>query len=321
MKIGEFVKKRIFTELFTIIFVLIAIVTTLSILSDTFFTAHNIFLALRNISTFGIMALGEALVILTCGIDLSVGSIYAVSGVVTALGMARYNLGIVPSICMGIAVGILIGVLNGTLVVKARLTPFVATFGMLSLIRGIGFAITGGYTIPITVKSFNKIGMGYLGRIPIPVIIFFVISIVFYVLLNRIGFGRAVYATGGSSMAAFFSGIKTDKIKFLAYVISGIMCAIAGIIGAAKTGVGYSTAGLGYELDVITAAVLGGVSLQEGGKGNIIGVVIGATIMGVIRNGLLILNVSAYYQTIIIGFVVIAVCSLDALRSRRRFAL
>jgi len=321
MKISEFIKKRIFTELFTIIFVLILIVVIFSILSDTFFTVNNLFTILRNIATFGIMGLGEALVILTCGIDLSVGSIYALSGVITAISLTRYGLGVVPSILLGIAAGALVGVLNGTLVIKARLVPFVATFGMLSLIRGIGFAITGGYTIPITIKSFNIIGMGYLGRIPIPVIIFFVISIIFYILLNRMSFGRAVYATGGSSMAAFFSGIKTNKIKFLAYVISGIMCAIAGIIGAAKTGVGYSTAGLGYELDVITVAVLGGVSLQVGGKGNIIGVVIGATIIGVIRNGLLLLNVSAYYQTILIGSVVIAVVSLDALRSRRRFAL
>jgi ribose transport system permease protein len=305
-----------YTEILGIAIVLVALFAFFSVLSDKFFTVSNLFRILLNISTIGIMALGEALVIIICGIDLSVSSTFAIAGVITALSIVSWHTGVAAGILLGIVSGILIGVVNGMLIVKARLTPFIATFGMLSVIRGVAYAISGGYTIPVYVKSFTGIGMAYAGPVPVPVIIFVALTLLCALVLWRTSFGVSLFATGGNVTAAFFSGIRTNGIRFAAYVISGGLAAVAGIISTAKNGMGTSTAGLGYELDVITAVILGGVSLK-GGKGNVFGVMIGAAIMGVIRNGLLILNISAYYQTTIIGAVVIAVASFDAIRSRR----
>jgi ribose transport system permease protein len=305
-----------YTEILGIAIVLVALFAFFSVLSDKFFTVSNLFRILLNISTIGIMALGEALVIIICGIDLSVSSTFAMAGVITALSIVSWHTGVAAGILLGIVSGILIGVVNGMLIVKARLTPFIATFGMLSVIRGVAYAISGGYTIPVYVKSFTGIGMAYAGPVPVPVIIFVALTLVCALVLWRTSFGVSLFATGGNVTAAFFSGIRTSGIRFAAYVISGGLAAVAGIISTAKNGMGTSTAGLGYELDVITAVILGGVSLK-GGRGNVFGVMIGAAIMGVIRNGLLIMNISAYYQTTIIGAVVIAVASFDAIRSRR----
>ena len=305
-----------YTEILGIALVLIALFGFFSLLSDRFFTVSNLFRILLNISTIGVMALGEALVIIICGIDLSVSSTFAIAGVITALSIVSWGTGVFVGILLGIAAGIAVGAINGLLIVRARLTPFIATFGMLSVIRGLAYAISGGYTIPVYLKSFTDIGMAYAGPVPVPVIIFIALTIFCALALARTSFGVSIFATGGNVTAAFFSGIRTYRIRFAAYVICGGLAAIAGIISTAKNGMGTSTAGLGYELDVITAVILGGVSLK-GGKGNLFGVMIGAAIMGVIRNGLLILNVSAYYQTTIIGAIVIAVASFDAIRSRR----
>ena len=303
------------TEILGIAIVLVALFAFFSILSDKFFTVSNLFRILLNISTIGIMALGEALVIIICGIDLSVSSTFAMAGVITALSIASWGTGVPIGIVLGITSGILIGIVNGLLIVRARLTPFIATFGMLSVIRGLAYAVSGGYTIPVYTKAFTSIGMAYAGPIPVPVIIFFLLALLCAFILARTAFGVSLFATGGNVTAAFFSGIRTNRVRFVTYVIAGGLAAVAGIISTAKMGMGTSTAGLGYELDVITAVILGGVSLK-GGKGNIFGVMIGAAIMGVIRNGLLILNISAYYQITIIGAVIIGVAAFDAIRSR-----
>ena len=305
-----------YTEILGIAVILVALFAFFSLLSEQFFTVSNLFRILLNISTIGIMALGEAVVIIICGIDLSVSSTFAIAGVITALAIVSWGTGILVGIILGIVSGIVIGAINGMLIVRARLTPFIATFGMLSVIRGVAYAISGGYTIPVYLKAFTNIGMAYVGPVPVPVIIFVALTLVCALVLARTSFGVSVFATGGNVTAAFFSGIRTNRVRFAAYLIAGGLAAVAGIISTAKNGMGTSTAGLGYELDVITAVILGGVSLK-GGRGNIFGVMIGAAIMGVIRNGLLILSISAYYQTTIIGAVVIAVASFDAIRSRR----
>jgi ribose transport system permease protein len=305
-----------YTEILGISVILIALFAFFSLLSEQFFTVGNLFRILLNISTIGIMALGEALVIIICGIDLSVSSTFAIAGVITALSIVSWGTGVLVGIVLGTISGIIIGSINGMLIVRARLTPFIATFGMLSVIRGAAYAISGGYTIPVYLKAFTNIGMAYAGPVPVPVIVFIGLTLVCALLLARTSFGVSIFATGGNVTAAFFSGIRTSRVRFAAYVLSGGLAALAGIISTAKNGMGTSTAGLGYELDVITAVILGGVSLK-GGRGNIFGVMIGAAIMGVIRNGLLILSISAYYQTTIIGAVVIAVASFDAIRSRR----
>jgi len=218
------------------------------------------------------------------------------------------------SIALGILSGALIGAVNGLIILRAGLSAFIATFGMLSVIRGLAYAVSGGYTIPVYTEAFTNIGLASLGPIPVPAIVFFVCVAAFAILLNRTTYGAALFATGGNERAAFYSGLGTRKIKFAAYILCGILAAVAGILSTAKMGMASSTAGLGYELDVITAVILGGVSLK-GGKGSAIGIMLGTLIMGVIRNGLLILGISAYYQTAIIGCIIIIVAMIDTLRS------
>ncbi len=312
---STWVKERIKNETLGILAILIAILVIFSCLSASFITINNLFLIIRNFTIFGIMAIGQSLIIITGGIDLAVGSTFGITGLITALCLMEYNLSVTASIIIGLSSGLLIGCVNGLLVVKAKLAPFIATFGMLSVVRGFAFALSQGMTVTIDRPEFTKIGMAYLGPIPIPVIILAAFAIVFHLVLSRTTFGRRIYAVGGNETAARFSGIRVSAVRFLTYMIMGGLCGVAGIVSAAKAGLGTSMAGGGYELDVITAAVVGGVSLK-GGKGNIIGVMIGAAIMGSLKNGLLLLDVSTYWQTTVTGLVIIGVLALDVLRNR-----
>jgi ribose transport system permease protein len=301
-------------EIMGILIVLVALVLLFALLSDKFLTVSNLFRILLNVSTIGVMALGEGLVIIVMGMDLSVGSTFALAGIITGMGITRFGLGVPASIALGVLSGAFIGAVNGLLILRAGLSAFIATFGMLSLIRGVAYAISGGYTVPVYTKQFTDIGMASLGPIPVPAIVFLASVAVFALVLRRTTFGAALFATGGNEKASFYSGIRTTRVKYIAYVLCGTLAAVAGILSTAKIGMASSTAGLNYEMDVITAVILGGVSLK-GGKGSAIGIMLGAIIMGVIRNGLLIMGISAYYQTAIIGFIIIAVVVIDTLRS------
>ncbi len=303
-----------FQEILGILVVLAVLVVLFTLLSDKFLTVSNLFRILLNISTIGVMALGEGLVIIVLGMDLSVGSTFAIAGIITGLGITRFGMGVPASIAVGIASGAFVGAINGALILNAGLSAFIATFGMLSVIRGVAYAISGGYTIPVYTKSFTDIGMASLGPIPVPAIVLVVAVALFAVILRRTTFGASLFATGGNERASHYSGIRTKRVKYVAYILCGALAAVAGILSTAKIGMASSTAGLGYELDVITAVILGGVSLK-GGKGSAIGIMIGAVIMGVIRNGLLIMGVSAYYQTTIIGCIIIVVVMIDTLRN------
>ena len=296
--------------------VLLALCLLFSITASGFATSSNFMRIMLNVSAIGVMALGEALVIIICGIDLSVSSTFALSGVVAGLCISRAQMGVPEGVALGLMAGAAVGIVNGFLILKTGLTPFITTFGMLSVIRGLTYALSGGYTISVYKRSFTFIGMYNVGgHVPMPVVIFVVLTVVLHILMKKTTFGTCLYATGGNSVAAAYSGVRTNWVKFATYVICGTLAGAAGIMSAAKLGMANSTAGLGYELDVITAVILGGVSFT-GGIGNVIGVFLGAVVMGVIRNGLLIMNVSAYYQTLIIGIVILAVVSLDSLREK-----
>ncbi len=307
-------------QMLGILIVLAALTLLFSVLSDKFLTTSNLFRILLNVSTIGIMALGEGLVIIVMGMDLSVGSTFALSGIVAGLGITQFSLGVPVSIALGILCGAVIGALNGFLILKAGLSAFIATFGMLSVIRGVAYAVSGGYTIPVYTEAFTDLGLASLGPVPVPALIFFLIVLSFKVMLDRTTFGASLYATGGNERASFYSGIRTTRTKYIAYILCGALAAVAGILSTAKMGMASSTAGLGYELDVITAVILGGVSLK-GGKGSAFGIMLGTLIMGVIRNGLLILGISAYYQTTIIGCIIIMVAMMDTLRNSGGFHL
>ncbi|MDR1612160.1 MAG: ABC transporter permease [Planctomycetota bacterium] len=299
-----------------IILVMAALLLLFSLLSDSFFTSSNLMRIMLNVSAIGVMALGECLVIVIGGIDLGVSSVFALSGVTAGMLISRAGVGVPEAVLAALAAGGLVGAVNGFLVLKTGLTPFIATFGMLSMIRGLAYALSGGYTISVYKRSFTAIGMYNVGdAVPVPVIIFVALAMVFQITMKKTSYGVRLYATGGNPAAAAYSGIRTGWIKFSAYVVCGVLAGLAGIMSAAKLGMAASTAGMGYEMDVITAVILGGVSFN-GGVGSALGVAVGAVVMGIIRNGLLIMNVSAYYQTLIIGLVILLVVSLDAMKEK-----
>jgi ribose transport system permease protein len=277
--------------------------------SSTFLHWSNISQVIRALSFIAIMAVGQSVVIITGGIDLSVGSVLGLSAVVTAV-LLNQNFGILPSLATGIVVGIVCGILNGLLVTKTKLPPFIATLGMMSVARGLAFALTGGETIRNLPSEFLIIGQGSLLGLPIPIIMMILFAVVTGIMLVRTKWGRYVYAIGGNEDAAVYSGVNVDKVKLIVYALCGFSAGLAGVLFTSRFGVGQSTSGLGYELDVIAAAVIGGISLS-GGRGTILGAIIGSLLMGILRNGLVLLNVSAYWQQVAIGIVIILAVVLD----------
>jgi ribose transport system permease protein len=303
-----------------ILLVLILMSTFLSLQTDTFLTSRNLFNILRAFSWVGISAFGEILVIITGGIDLSVGSTMALAGLVTALALTSWGLPVIPSIIIGLLTGGIIGLVNGLLISRAKLPPFIATLGLMSIARGICYGLTNGQPVRGLPASFNFTGQYDLQvagvGIPLPVIVMFVLVIVMSLFLNRTVWGYRIYALGGNEQATALSGINTGRVKLLVYTLCGLLTAVGGLLMTARLGVAAPTAALGYELDVIAAVVIGGTSLM-GGEGTVLGVLIGAAIMQVLRNGLVLLGFPAYWQPAAIGLVIIVAITLDQLRKQR----
>ncbi|MGL4308559.1 ribose ABC transporter permease [Cetobacterium sp. SF1] len=282
-----------------------------SILNPRFLSFMNILNVLRQTSVNSVIAIGMTLVILTGGIDLSVGSILAISGALCA-GMMAMGINSVVAIILSLVAGFLFGVLNGVLVSKGKLQPFIVTLVTMTLLRGATLVYTDGKPIPVRDGGFlfENIGEGYLFNIPIPIYIMVLLFVAGYFVLNHTKFGRYIYAIGGNEEATKLSGINTDKIKVLVYGISGILSALAGIIITSRLWSAQPTAGSGYELDAIAAVVLGGTSLA-GGVGRITGTALGAIIIGVLGNALNLLDVSSYYQMMIKAIVILAAVLMD----------
>lgn len=277
--------------------------------NSVFLSWSNISQVIRALSFIAIMAIGVAPVIITGGIDLSMGSILGFSGVVTAV-LLNGGVGIFLASIAGLAVGFLSGFANGILVTEAKLPPFIATLGMMSIARGLAFALTGGETIRDLPQEFISMGQGAVLNIPIPIVILIIFALAVGYFLKSTRWGRYFYAIGGNEEASYFSGVNVGRMKILVYTLCGLSAGMAGVLFTARFGVGQSTSGLGYELDVIAAAVIGGVSLS-GGRGTILGVIIGSLLMGILRNGLVLLNVSAYWQQVAIGLVILLAVILD----------
>lgn len=303
-----------------ILLVLILMGAFLTLQTDNFLTSRNLFNVLRAFSWIAISAFGEILVIITAGIDLSVGSTMALAGLITALALTSWGLPVVPGIIVGLLTGITIGLVNGLLISKAKLPPFIATLGMMSVARGICYGFTNGQPVRGLPAGFNLLGqydLPVLGfGVPLPVIMMFILAIIMWLFLSRTVWGYRTYALGGNEQATTLSGINTDRVKILVYTLCGFLTAIGGLLMTARLGVAAPTAALGYELDVIAAVVIGGTSLM-GGEGTILGVLIGAAIMQVLRNGLVLLGFPAYWQPAAIGLVIIVAIMLDQLRKRR----
>lgn len=303
-------------DILGVFLILLGLCVVMTFASDNFLSVDNLSSVARAFSFVAIMAIGMTIVIITGGIDMSVGSIFAFAGVITAYCYSDLQLALPLCILLGIIGGAAFGFINGLLINECNLPPFIATLGTMSVARGLSYAITSGFPISMP-SSFNKLGQGMIFNIPYPIILMIVLAIIFTFILNKMIFGRHVYAVGGSEEASAISGIKVKRVKLAVYTISGFLSAIAGIIMTARLGVAQSTAGLGYELDVIAAVIIGGASFS-GGKGTIVGAILGAAIMGVLRNGLVLLNVSAYWQQTVIGLVIIIAVTIDQLRYKKK---
>ena len=289
-----------------------AICAIISVLSPVFLAPNNIINVIRQTSIYGIIAVGMTFVILTGGIDLSVGSILAVSGAVCA-GLIHAQLPLAAVIAAALGVGIAFGVFNGLFITLGKITPFVVTLGMMGIARGITLIYTNGYPISGLPEDFRFVGSGYLFGLPIPVLIFIAVVLVAHFVLTQTRMGRYTYAIGGNEAAVRLSGINANFYKALAYVIAGATAGLSSVILTARLNSAEPVAGNGYELDVIAAVVIGGTSLS-GGRGSIWGTFIGALMIGVINNGMNLLGISSYFQLVVKGFIIIGAVWLDRLR-------
>ena len=292
---------------------LISLIAVVAVLSPSFFTVSNLLNVLRQTSINAVIAAGMTFVILTGGIDLSVGSILGFSGAMAAsLLVSGQNMFVV--VLLSLTVGTGIGFLNGVIISKGKLQPFIATLATMTVLRGATLVFTDGKPISFGSSegalAFSNIGGGNLLGIPNPVLIMIAVFVVCYYVLHQTKIGRYTYALGGNEESTKLSGINTDKVKIFVYTVSGLLASVAGIIITARLFSAQPNAGSGYELDAIAAVVLGGTSLT-GGKGKIVGTIVGALIIGILSNALNLLNVSSYFQMIAKGIVILIAVLLD----------
>jgi ribose transport system permease protein len=296
------------------------LVIVLSIVSDRFLTVDNGLNVLRQISINLCLSIGMTMVILSGGIDLSVGSVLALSGAAAA-GLLKKGLPLIGSgymieftplgaIVGGILVGMVLGWHNSLVITRFRVPPFVATLGMLSIARGLTMLWTGGFPITDLGPEFGFIGTGYWLGVPMPVWISGALVVIFVVVTRRTRFGRYLYAVGGNERAAMLSGLNVNRVKSIVYLLAGGLAAVGGLMETARADAATPNAGIGDELDSIAAVVIGGTSLS-GGRGSIFGTVLGCLIIGVLNNGLVLLNVSPYWQLVIKGYVILLAVAID----------
>lgn len=291
------------------VLILVTIGIFASILSPDFLSVTNLFNVFKQITVAGIVGCGMTFVILTGGIDLSVGSIVGLSGVLSAGALAATGNPIV-AVITAIGVGVLCGVANGFFIAQCGIPPFIATLGMMTLLRGCVLVYTKGSPIPVKVDSYKWLGKGSILGIPIPVIILIVLLLIAHYILTQTPFGRSVYAFGGNKEASRLSGIAVKKIEWLVYVINGLLCGAAAIVLTARLGSAQSTSGEGIEMDAIAAVILGGTSLS-GGVGFVLPTVVGAMIMGIIDNILTLMNVNPHATNIVKGAVILIAVLID----------
>lgn len=311
---------------------LIVLFVLFGILEPRFLSPLNLFNVMRQVSITGLIAIGMTFVILTAGIDLSVGSLVAVAGLVAAAvakGGTQNTLslstadaagyGVVAAIAAALAVGLAGGFAQGLAITRLGVPPFVVTLGGLSAFRGAALLFSGGGPISGFDESYRYLGQGRVfDQVPVPAILFLVFAVLAHIVLRYTRYGRHIYAVGSNEEAARLSGLSVDRLILSVYVIVGFFCGLAGYVLSARLNSAEAVAGQGYELTVIAAVVIGGTSLF-GGEGGIPGTVIGAVLMGVLTNGLVLMNVSSYYQQILIGIIIVLAVAFDSfVKSKRR---
>jgi inositol transport system permease protein len=308
------------------IFLIFAVmVLVASVLSPAFVSSTNLINIVRQMSIVGLIALGVTGVIVSGGIDLSSGSVVGLTAVVAAslsqspeaaAFFPGLNLPLIVPVLAACVVGALVGLINGSLVAKARIPPFIATLGTYTAIRGAAMLYTGGRPISDLSDNYNFIGQGDVFGLPVPIIILIIMAVVTHILYAHTKFGKYIYAIGGNEQAARVSGIDASRYKMLIYVYASFLAGLAGLVVSSRIGSGQPGLGVGYELDAIAAAVIGGTSLSAGGIGTVAGTIIGALIIGVLNNTLDLMNVSAYWQQIIKGCIIVGAVVIDQLKHR-----
>ena len=303
-------------EKFGVVIILLIVVVIFSIATPNFMKSRNLINIIRQVSFVGLVGLGATATIISGGIDLSSGSVIAAAGVVAAsLAKDTPYPAIVP-VLGGLGIGLIVGLLNGLLVSKAKIVPFIVTLGTMTAVRGFALLYTGGKAISSLNADFNIIGAGSLfNTVPYPILIFVVIAGISWVILSSTKFGNHLYAVGGNERAAIFAGINVARVKATVYIYSSVLAALSGIVLAARVTSGTPNAGEGYELNGISAAIIGGVSFS-GGEGTIYGTIIGTLIIGAISNGMDLLAVNMYWQDIVNGAIIVLAVWIDRFRKR-----
>ena len=295
-------KLRELLQRFGLIISFLLLCAILALLSDRFLTVNNAVNVLRQSTINGIIAVGMTFVILTAGIDLSVGATLALSTVVTA-NLLQQEIPVLLAVLIGLALGAALGFVNGLIITKTRVPPFVATLGMMTVARGLALTYTQGRPITGLPDAFRFIGTGSLGPIPMPIVIAGLTFLVGWIVLNRTKMGEYIFAIGNNPVAARYAGIATDGYTTFVYVLAGFLSALAGMILVARLNSAQPTAAIGYEFDAIAAVVVGGTSFA-GGEGSLGGTLLGVLVIAVINNGLNLLNVSSFYQPVVTGIVI-----------------
>lgn len=329
-KLAMLFRRLLHIREFGVLMALIVLFVVMSLLSPAFLTELNIFNVLRGMSTIGIMSIGITMVIVTGGIDLSVGSILAASSMLTARLIFTEAVPPIIALFLGLAFGGLLGLTNGLVITRLGVNPFIATLGMLTIARGLTFLLSSGLqgtvasNVPVRDEIIAFLGNGYVLQgtflvrgIPFPVILMFALVIIFSLFLRYTVLGRQIYAVGSNEIAARLSGVPTNQVKLFVYTLTGILSALAGIMTSGLLRTAATNAGTGIELDVIAAVVIGGASLS-GGTGSIFGAIIGAAIMAIVRNAFVLLQFPSYAQAITIGVVIIFAVAFDQWRRQQR---
>ena len=309
----EFFKKNM-TTITVLLIIYALLILVFSLLTPYFLSIRNLFNIGQYASVLGLIAIGMTIVILSGGLDISVGSIVAVTGMIVATTFPE-NGSVILMIALGLAIGLVCGSINGFLIAYAKITPIITTLATMSIFRGVAYLWTDSISVFIVNDNFKWIGRGYLGVFPIPLILMLLVFLVFWGILKYSGFGRKVYAIGGNAQACYLSGIIVRRVQLKIYIVCGVLSGLAGTMLASQTSSGLPQAGLRIEMDIIAAVVLGGTTLA-GGKGHVFGSLIGVLILATLGNGLTLLNVPSFWQLIVKGFVLLFAIVLDVVRSR-----
>jgi ribose transport system permease protein len=309
-------KKIVITTEMTLLFVFAGVVIVFTILSRYFFTLDNFMKIGLYTAQMGVLSTGMTMALLSGGLDISVGSMMALVGMVCATQLER-GTGAFPTVLLGLAVGALCGILNGVIITKGRVNAFITTLGTMTIFRGMALIYSSGKTILITNMAYNIIGRHYLlGVVPIPLLIMVIMFVLSAWILKYTTFGRRVYSVGGNEQASYLAGIPVEKTRFLVYVIIGVCGGMGGIMLSSQSGAGIPSAAGTINMEVISAVILGGTSLS-GGKGKITGTILGVLILSTLGNGLNMLSVPSFYQEVIRGIVLIAAVVFDNMKNTK----